>query len=356
MKKFLSLFLVIALSLTVLSGCSKKEDVSKKSSKSETTSESKSSDKIVFNDVIGEKVVLEEPATRLVGTHNPTMNIAIILGGGGKYIAGFGNKGMANNLYDYVYKDFDNVPQIGSGKDINYESVLDVKADFAILPERFSDQKEKFNEIGVNSAVVLPNTESFETIKSSLTMVGKIVGEENKAKKINSFFDKKVENAKKVAKKSKKDTKAIFLGGSSQLSVANGKMLQSTLLETVGATNVAKNVDGEGDYVDVSLEEIIKWNPEVIYIPKFAKYSVEDILNDPAWESIDAVKNKKVFSFPSKLEPWDYPTPSISMGLGWLLNNLYPNEYSMDNVLKDANEYYKMVYNKTFTAEELGLK
>lgn len=51
-------------------------------------------------DVVGNEITLEGPATRLVGTHNPTMNMAVILGGG-KYIAGFGNKEMADVLYSY---------------------------------------------------------------------------------------------------------------------------------------------------------------------------------------------------------------------------------------------------------------
>jgi len=44
-------------------------------------------------DVEGNEITLEGPATRLVCTHTLTTNMAVILGGG-KYIAGFGNKEM----------------------------------------------------------------------------------------------------------------------------------------------------------------------------------------------------------------------------------------------------------------------
>ncbi|MCC7574987.1 hypothetical protein KO361_05325, partial [Candidatus Woesearchaeota archaeon] len=33
---------------------------------------------IVITDVIGREVTLEKPATKLVGTHNPTLNAAVV--------------------------------------------------------------------------------------------------------------------------------------------------------------------------------------------------------------------------------------------------------------------------------------
>jgi hypothetical protein len=63
-------------------------------------------EEIVLVDVIGREVVLEKPATKVVGTHNPTLNAAVVLGGGEKYIAGFGNKEMSRGLYEAVMDEF----------------------------------------------------------------------------------------------------------------------------------------------------------------------------------------------------------------------------------------------------------
>ena len=73
------------------------------------------SEEIVLVDVIGREVVLEKPATKVVGTHNPTLNAAVVLGGGRKYIAGFGNKEMSRGLYEAVIDDYDGLVQIGKG-------------------------------------------------------------------------------------------------------------------------------------------------------------------------------------------------------------------------------------------------
>jgi len=327
-------------------------------SEPEAQSTEASSAEITITDVAGRTVTLPAPAQRLVGTHNPTMNQAVILGGGGKYIAGFGNKSMASGLYEFVYPELKDVLQIGKGGDINFESCLAVEADLAILPERFQDLADHFEAVGITAAVVLPNEESFDTIKSSLRMVAALIGEEEKAEKIITFYDNKISAAAEIvkAKEGEAQPAALYLGASSQLSVANGIMLQSLMLETAGAVNAAKELTGKADFVAVTIEEIIGWNPDIIYVPVYADYTVDDILTDEAWSSVKAVQDQKVFTFPCALEPWDYPTPSSAMGLSWLMNNLHPELYSKEQVLQDAKEYYEMVYGQSFTAEQLGLE
>jgi len=285
------------------------------------------------------------------------MNIAVILGGGGKYIAGFGNKNMAIGLYDHVFPELrDNVPQIGMGREINFESVLAAGADLAILPERFANLADEFEDLGIAAAVILPNEESFDTIKNSVSMLGVLLGEDERAAKINAFFDERIAAARTIAGRMTNQPRAMFTGGSSPTTVANGAMLQSVILETAGASNVAKDVAGAGGFIEVDLEEVIGWNPEIIFIPAYSTFTVDELLSDPAWGSIQAVRDGKVFVFPSHLDPWDFPTPSVAMGLVWLLNNLYPQSYSMDQVIRDANEFYQLVYGQTFTAEQLGIR
>lgn len=348
MKTILPFILVVTFLTALLAGCTQQGTNTKDGPPSDTS--------VTITDIVGRTVTLPKPAERIVGTHNPTMNIAIILGGGGKYIVGFGNKNMAGNLYSYVYPELDGVAQVGRGREINFESCIEMGADLAILPERFADLAERFEEIGIPAAVILPNNESYETIKESIRLLGILLGEEERAAGIIAFYSEKIAAAEAIAARISTTQSVLYLGGSSPLSVANGLMLQSVMMETVGAVNVAKGVSGGGDFVNITIEEIIGWNPDVIYIPAYASYSIDDLLHDPAWSSINAIKNAKVYQFPSALEPWDYPTPSTLMGLGWLLNNLYPDLYSQDQLLADARTYYEMVYGQTFSAVQLGLQ
>ncbi|MDL2217599.1 ABC transporter substrate-binding protein, partial [Christensenellaceae bacterium OttesenSCG-928-M15] len=310
---------------------------------------------IALTDVVGRAVTLPGPATKVVGTHNPSMNTAIVLGGGGKYLAGFGNKEMADGLYQYVIDGFDGLASIGKGKNINFETVAAVGAELAILPERFTDQAEQYEAVGVPAIVALPNEESFDTIKNSLTLVAKALGEEVRAAEICTFFDAQVTKAQTVSAQAASQQSVMFLGGSSMLTVAPEAMIQHYIIEAAGGTNAVTDVDVKGEFADVNLEQIIVWNPEVIFIPAYADYTVEDILSDAGWAPVTAVKNKAVYQFPSALEPWDYPTASCCLGVAWATYTLHPELYTLDQLIEDVNAYYTLVYGRTFTVEELGL-
>ncbi len=314
------------------------------------------SEEIVLVDVIGREVVLEKSATKVVGTHNPTLNAAVVLGGGRKYIAGFGNKEMSRGLYEAVIDDYDGLVQIGKGGNINFETVLATGADLAIIPERFKDQVEQFEKVGMKVIVALPNEESFDTIRQSLTLLGKALGATDRANLILSYLDNRIENAQKISSTVTEKKKVLFLGGSSALSVAPAAMIQTQLIDIAGGENAVSGIEGTGDFVEVNIEQIINWNPDVIWYPAYASYSAEDLLNNPSWSSIKAIQNKEIYAFPSKIEPWDQPTAALALGIAWATHNLHPDLYTIDEIMKDVDEFYNLVYGITFSAERLGIK
>jgi iron complex transport system substrate-binding protein len=311
---------------------------------------------IVITDVIGREVSLEKPATKLVGTHNPTLNAAVVLGGGGKYLVGFGNKEMSRGLYEQVIDSYDDLVQIGKGSTINFESVVAAGADLAILPERNQDLVPQFEEINLPAVVILDSTESFETVKQTLTLLGQVLGEDERAEQITAFLDAQLEQAQTLLKDTTERPSVLFLGASSQLSVAPAAMIQTSLIEAGGGTNAVSGVEGTGSFIEVNIEQIVAWNPDVIWYPAYSDYTMEDLLNDPTWSSINAIKNKQVFEFPSLLEPWDQPTAAVALGVDYALHSLHPDLYNLDSLMQDVDAFYTLVYGKTFTKEQLGIK
>ncbi len=313
-------------------------------------------EEIVLVDVIGREVILTEAATKVVGTHNPTLNAAVVLGGGEKYIAGFGNKEMSRGLYDAVMDDFDGLVQIGKGGNINFETVLATGADLAIIPERFKDQVEQFEKVGMKVIVALPNEESFDTIRQSLTLLGKALGASDRASQILGYLDDRIENAKQISSSVTAKKRVLFLGGSSALSVAPAAMIQTQLIEVAGGINAVSGIEGTGDFIEVNIEQIINWNPDVIWYPAYASYTAEDLINDPSWSSIKAVRDKEIYAFPSKIEPWDQPTAALALGIAWATHNLHPDLYTIEEIMKDVDQFYNLVYGITFSVEQLDIK
>ncbi len=312
---------------------------------------------ITVVDVTGRVVVLERPADKILGTHNPSLNTGIVLGGGDRFIAGFGNKKMADKLYDFVMSDYAGIVQIGMGATINLETVATLGTNnVAILPERFKSQVEQFAKIGVKAIIALPNAESFDTIKNSLLIVGKALGEDRRAREITDLMDGQIAQAKALSAKARSRPSVLFLGSKSPFSVATASMIQTDIIEMAGGANAVKGIDVKGSFADVNFEQIIAWNPDVIWVPAYASYTVDSIMTDVKWRDIQAVKDKAVYRFPSSLEPWDYPTAAAVLGVRWGLYNLHPELSSLADLKGQADAFYTLVYGKKFTLEQFGIE
>lgn len=309
-------------------------------------------------DVMGNTLTLEKPVKGVVGTHNPTMNLAVVLGGGGKYIKGFGNKEMADELYKIVFPELaEDVTQIGKGKNINYETVVKLAPDLAILPERFAFMVEEFKNVGIDALVALSSEESFSSLMNSLELMGSILDEEERAAQIVAMMQDIIDSVKKATSGVAEEDKpsVMFMGSSSLLSVATDSLIQTEIIQAAGGVNAVKGLDVKGDFAEVSAEQIVGWNPDIIWIPQYASYTIDDVLNHEAFKNLNAVKNGAVYQFPSALEPWDYPTASCVLGLVWGASNLHPDKYSVSDMMAAADAFYTLLYGKTFTAEQLGI-
>ncbi|MDO5328971.1 MAG: ABC transporter substrate-binding protein [Coriobacteriia bacterium] len=311
-----------------------------------------------IKDSVGHEFSLNLPLKKVTSTHNPTLNHLIVLGNGtSKYIAGFGRKDIASNLYSKILPDWDSIECVGSDStSVNKEEIVKLHPDLIILPELNWRAKEKdYEGTGIDTFVCFPQDESVDSIKLSLTDLAKLFGEEERASLIIDKYNEIYNDVNASVRDVKTKPKVVFFGP--QLyTVAAKNMIQNDLIESAGSRCIDSNVNNESYFVSVEPETLNAQNPEYIFIPSYAKYSVDDILNDKKLSNIDAVKQKNVFKFPSALEPWDYATCSSCLGLCWLVNKLHPEVYSKDRVVSNSLSFYKLLYNHDFTFEELGLQ
>ncbi|MXD62755.1 ABC transporter substrate-binding protein, partial [Escherichia coli] len=72
-------------------------------------------------------------------------------------------------------------------------------------------------------------------------------------------------------------------------------------------------------FKQVSIENVLKWNPQVIFVQDRYPDEVNKILNDAAWQTIDAVKNHRVYLMPEYAKAWGYPMPeALAIGELWM--------------------------------------
>jgi iron complex transport system substrate-binding protein len=115
------------------------------------------------------------------------------------------------------------------------------------------------------------------------------------------------------------------------------------MMQHAGAMNVAAaTVKGARQ---VSLEQVLQWNPQVIFVQDRYPEVVKEITTDPQWQTIDAVKNHRVWLMPEYAKAWGYPMPeALAIGELWMAKKLYPERYKNVDVDAQAQDYYQRFY------------
>ncbi|MFO5564861.1 ABC transporter substrate-binding protein [Klebsiella pneumoniae] len=122
------------------------------------------------------------------------------------------------------------------------------------------------------------------------------------------------------------------------------------MMAHAGALNVAAaSVKGARQ---VSLEQVLEWNPQVIFVQDRYPQVVKQIENDPQWQTIDAVKHHRVWLMPEYAKAWGYPMPeALALGELWMAKKLYPARYQSIDVDSKASDYYQRFYRVAWTPD-----
>lgn len=102
---------------------------------------------------------------------------------------------------------------------------------------------------------------------------------------------------------------------------------------------------------EVSMEQVITWDPEYIFV--FSKGAYATITTDAAWADLRAVQEGKVFICPSLPQNWFDRSPNPLRVLGTLYTAavVYP-EYATYDLETEVREYFKTVYGVEITDEQ----
>lgn len=117
--------------------------------------------------------------------------------------------------------------------------------------------------------------------------------------------------------------------------------LKNALLEAAHIDNPASAIPLQNS--DVSIETIMKWDPDVIFIPvaDYRSYSKNDILNNPQWRHVKAVRERRVYEFNHRITTW---SPSFAPIALWMAAKAYPERFRNVNIEKTIDDFYLKVY------------
>ena len=294
---------------------------------------------VTLTDAAGRQVTIETEPETLVSGYYITTSMLIALGQQDKLV-GIEAKADTRPIYALAAPELLELPSVGTAKEFDLEGCAALEPDLVILPLKLQESAEALEQLGINALVV--NPEDMDLLEETLDLLGQATGSSERAHALMDYnAETEAEMAQLLADAEKP---SVYLAGnSSYLSTAGSKMYQNTLIELGGGENVAAEL--EDDYwADISYEQLLAWNPDVIVIAADADYTKEDLLADSQLAGLTAVQNGAVYALPSAFEAWDSPVPSGVLGIRWMASALHGDLYSLDQFRQDAADFYKEFY------------
>ncbi|GAA7006510.1 ABC transporter substrate-binding protein [Helicobacter pylori] len=121
--------------------------------------------------------------------------------------------------------------------------------------------------------------------------------------------------------------------------ISGHQALDSDILEKGGIDNFGLKYVKFGR-ADVSVEKIVKENPEIIFIWWISPLSPEDVLNNPKFSTIKAIKNKQVYKLPT-MDIGGPRAPLISL---YIALKAHPEAFKGVDINAIVKDYYKVVF------------
>lgn len=153
---------------------------------------------------------------------------------------------------------------------------------------------------------------SIEEVYEMMLEIGTLIGRQEEAEKLIAYYKQEIASIEAITKDLPKVSVYLEIAhqtewdGTKYGPYATGSGTPfDQMIEIAGGVNVL--ADFEGDYVEVSFEDIVETNPDVILSPMWPNaYDYEittiyEIMTRPGFENISAVKTSRVHFYDSSL-------------------------------------------------------
>lgn len=261
-----------------------------------------------------------------------------------------------------IPEKYHDLPAFGMAENVNYETVIEAGPQICInvgtLGDAFTDECDKLQEnLGIPVVAVdgdlLKSSEAYE-------FMGEVLGMEEEAGKLSDYIDNTFDQLDKMDIKDSEKVSVYYGNGENYLDTAPEGSSHAQILDLVKADNVADLELGEGGRVQVSAEQVLAWDPDVVLLngePKAdltGPEAAEKFLKDPTYSTLKAVKNSKVYGTPNAPFSWVDRPPATNriIGLKWLSSALYPDKVEFD-LDKEVKEFFQLFYHVELTDDQL---
>ena len=262
-----------------------------------------------------------------------------------------------------ILDKYQDLPNFGMGDAVNYEAVIAANPTIAINSGKINDTMVSDCD-ALSESLGIPVVAVDNELNNSaeaFRFMGELLGVEDHAEELAQYAEQVFTDINALSDIPEEKKVSVYYGnGEDSLETAPRGSQHAQILDAINAINVADLELGDGSRVQISAEQLLAWNPDVIIVngePKADKSgnsAAEDILSNPDYASLKAVQDHKVYGTPNAPFSWvdRPPGPNRLIGMRWFSALIYP-EYIKCDINEEVHEFFNLFYHVDLSDEQL---
>ena len=242
---------------------------------------------------------------------------------------------------------------VGTGAgEVNYEEALSLQPDVVFASDdNVTETARKQGLTTVNVAF-----QDYDGLRNDVKVTAQVLGSdaEDLAKEWQDYLDANIKLVEeRMAGINDADrVKVLHIASSDSFTKVDGrKCIVDEWIKLAGGVNA---LESEGNLIEVTMEEIVAADPEVIIMGVGAASAVEQLKADEAWSGITAVKNGAVYANPNGVFSWDRYSGEEALQVLWAAKKFNPDKFEDIDIEQETKDFYMQFYGYSLTDDEVS--
>jgi iron complex transport system substrate-binding protein len=238
----------------------------------------------------------------------------------------------------------------------NIEQVVSSQVDLQFAPSGDSADLTKLTSAGIPT-LVLPDFSTLSGLSAAVGFEGQALGgtAPQRAKDYQQYLASKLAMVTAVTNKvppaQRPKVLAVDSDAAGSIHVLGAGTIMNQWISIAGGVNAAASIAGAAP-TEVSVEQIQKWNPDVIVagLPADAKA----MMADSRLKSVKAVINHKVLTNPAGTIIWMYYGTEEAMNIQWAAKELHPDLFPNLDIAAETKAFYQQFFGYQLSPAEVS--
>ena len=362
-RQLLALLICLVMSVSLLTGYSETKAATEEPTQSaEQDATQETAETREITDMAGRKVTVPTAENiKSVFSAGPVAAIFLYMVAPDKLL---GWNYELNDVEKSIILDkYQDLPNFGMGDAVNYEAVIAANPTIAINSGKINDAMVSDCD-ALSESLGIPVVAVDNELNNSaeaFRFMGELLGVEDHAEELAQYAEQVFTDINALSDIPEEKKVSVYFGnGEDSLETAPRGSQHAQILDAINVVNVADLELGDGSRVQISAEQLLAWDPDVIVVngePKADKSgssAAEDILSNPDYASLKAVQDQKVYGTPNAPFSWvDRPAgPNRLIGMRWFSALIYP-EYIKCDINEEIHKFFDLFYHVDLSDEQL---